>query len=518
MNIKNFSQGKAFSVLQRMGAALMLPVAILPAAGILMGIGFALKNAALVSIFPALTNSFWIGIADLFQGLSIAIFGNLPLIFAVGVAGGLANDAAAALAGLVGMMITHVTINFILKITPEMMAQNGSAYTTVLGINTLQAGPFGGIIVGFVAYACYARFHKVRLPEYLGFFSGKRLVPIMTALASIVLGIVLALVWPHIQSGISFVGHSLLNSENPNLISLFLFGFIVHLSMPFGLHHLIYPIYYYQLGTYITNAGVTVNGDCNIYFAQLADGRVPTAGLAMIGAFVSSMFIIPAISLAICHTAKPERRAEVKSMQMSGAFTSFLTGITEPHLFTYAFIAFPIWIVQSASQAMIAPIAAIIGMRASSTFTGGFIDYILSVVLPGAPKWWGIILCGIVFAPIVYFITKFMIIKFDYKTPGREDNEDFVSAEERKKVDKVDDDFAREIMELLGGKDNLVSVNACVTRLRVEVKDKNLVKKREIKVNGAVDVLEIGNNIQCIFGSKAAVLRDLINDIIAREE
>ncbi|MBQ6334593.1 MAG: PTS transporter subunit EIIC [Erysipelotrichaceae bacterium] len=502
---------RLFGEIQRISGSLMLPIALLPAAGLMMGIGFALTNETLISIAPFFTNGFWSLVARVFQSCSSVIFGNLPLIFAIGVAVGLSdNDGAAGLAALTCFFITHTTISMVLGIDAAAVAEHPYTYTNVLGINSLQCGPFGGIVIGYVAYRIYMRFHKTQLPDYLGFFQGKRLVPIVAAFAGVVLGVGFAYLWPYVQAFLNNTAGALLGSEKPSLIALFVYGFLIKFLVIFGLHHLVYPIYYYQIGTYVTKAGATVVGDLPIYFAQLADKVTPTAGLYAIGAFADCMFVLPAICYAIYKVAKPERKKEVGGAMMAAGFTSFLTGITEPAVFSFAFAAFPIWILNSCTHAIVFPIAAMIGMRGGTTFTGGLIDFTLSNIIPGAPLWWMNLVIGAILAVPTYFITKWYILKHDCKTMGREDDEE----DEADVSEVTSDDLPYRIIEACGGAENLVKIDSCFTRLRLVLGDVKKMKKSTLKKLGATDVIEYGDNIQAIFGTKAQLLRDQMREIV----
>ena len=277
-----------FGVLQQVGSALMLPVAVLPAAGLMMGIGYTLTNATLLELCPFFGNGFWSMVALLFQTISGVVFGNLPLLFAIGAAAGLTeNDGAAALAGGLGFLIMHGTIGMVLGITPEMVAEQSSMYTSLLGFNTLQMGPFGGIIIGYIASVLYKKFHKVKLPDMLAFFSGKRCVPILMSFTAILLGVVFSFIWPPIQNGLNAMANGLVSANGEvSIVGLFVSSFLINVLLIFGLHHCVYPLFYYQLGTYVTAAGVTINGDNNIYFAELADGLVPAHGMGGYGSYI----------------------------------------------------------------------------------------------------------------------------------------------------------------------------------------------------------------------------------------
>ncbi len=326
----------AFGVLQKIGKALMLPVALLPAAGLLLGIGNAIQQPNMLEYLPFL-DAHWIQVtAGVMEDAGSIIFGNLALIFAAGVAIGLAGDGAAALAAIVGYLVLNQVMSSWLGVTADMVAKNPS-YANVLGIPTLQTGVFGGIIVGLIAAYCYNRFHDIEMPSFLGFFAGKRFVPIVTAAASFVAGLLLLIIWPPIQHGMNSASTWLLGSGT--YIAVFFFGFIKRLLIPFGLHHIFHAPFWYEFGSYKTAAGQIVHGDMTIFFAQLKDNVKITAGKFMGGEFPIMMFGLPAAALAMYHTARPEKKKLVAGLLGSAALTSFLTGITEPIEFSFMFVS-----------------------------------------------------------------------------------------------------------------------------------------------------------------------------------
>lgn len=499
---------KAFGTLQKVGKALMLPVALLPAAGILLAFGNMFQNPAFLAKAPAF-NASWIQlVARVMEQSGDIIFGNLPLLFAVGVAVGLAGgEGVAGLAAIVGFLIMNKTMSVVANITANTLATKNPAYASVLGIPTLQTGVFGGIIVGILASSLYKKYYNIELPQFLGFFAGKRFVPIVTAAASILLGIVMVWVWPPIQHGLDAFSRSMIDANQT--LSAFIFGLIERSLIPFGLHHIFYNPFWYQFGEYTTKAGQIVHGDQQIFFAQLKDGVPFTAGTFMTGKFPFMMFGLPAAALAMYHEAKPEKKKFVAGILASAALTSFLTGITEPIEFSFLFVAPALFAVHAVFAGLSFMVMQLLNVKIGMTFSGGVIDFILFGVIPNRTAWWLIIPVGLVFAVIYYFGFRFAIRTFNLKTPGREDDE--VGA----KSDAADTagDLPRNILEALGGKENITHLDACITRLRVSVKDIKNVDKERLKALGAAGVLEVGNNVQAIFGPKSDQLKEQVKKI-----
>ncbi|PTU87042.1 PTS glucose transporter subunit IICBA [Staphylococcus pasteuri] len=499
---------KLFGQLQRIGKALMLPVAILPAAGILLAFGNAMHNEQLVKIAPWLTNNVFVMISSIMEAAGQVIFDNLPLLFAVGTALGLAGgDGVAALAALVGYLIMNATMGKYLNITIDdifsyakgakelSQAAKQPEFALVLGIPTLQTGVFGGIIMGAVAAWCYNKYYNITLPAFLGFFAGKRFVPIATSVAAIIVGIVLSWVWPPIQTGLNDLSNFLLTKNL--VLTTFIFGVIERSLIPFGLHHIFYAPFWFEFGHYTNHAGELVRGDQRIWMAQLKDGVPFTAGTFTTGKYPFMMFGLPAAAFAIYKNARPERKKIVGGLMLSAGLTSFLTGITEPLEFSFLFVApllYAIHVVLAGSSFLI---MHLLGVKIGMTFSGGFIDYVLFGLL----NWHRtnallVIPVGIVYALVYYFLFDFAIRKFNLKTPGREDKEQEVR---NSSVAKLPFD----VLDAMGGKENIKHLDACITRLRVEVNDKAKVDVPGLKALGASGVLEVGNNMQAIFGPKS---------------
>lgn len=505
---------KLFGVLQRVGKALMLPVAILPAAGLLLGIGNMLVNPDFLQYVPALENNVVQAVANVLMNSGQIVFDNLSLLFAVGVAIGLAGgEGVAGLAAIIGFLVMNITMGTVIGVNDYVLSQGDFSYASVLGIPTLQTGVFGGILVGILASAMYKRFFKIELPSYLGFFAGKRFVPIMTAVTALILGLLLTLIWPPIQHGLNYVSQSMIDTNKT--LAAFIFGTIERSLIPFGLHHIFYSPFWYEFGTYVDAAGELVRGDQRIFMQQLRDGVEFTAGTFTTGKYPFMMFGLPAAALAIYHEAKPKNKKIVGSLMVSAALTSFLTGITEPLEFSFLFVAPLLFAVHAVFAGLSFMTMHILNVKIGMTFSGGFIDYVLFGIIPNRTAWWLVIPVGLALALIYYFGFRFVIRKFNLMTPGRE--EDVVEDDnaDKESVSKTGDDLPRNILSALGGKENIAHLDACITRLRVEVKDKSGVDKNRLKKLGASGVLEVGNNVQAIFGTRSDTIKSQIQDVIS---
>ncbi|ENR2956079.1 PTS transporter subunit IIABC [Staphylococcus pseudintermedius] len=497
-----------FGQLQRVGKALMLPVAILPAAGILLALGNAMHNEQLVSLAPWLKHEVFVILSTIMESAGQVVFDNLPLLFAVGTALGLAGgDGVAALAALVGYLIMNATIGKVMHISIDQIfsfadgaktlsqANKLPQHALILGIPTLQTGVFGGIIMGALAAWCYNKFYNITLPQFLGFFAGKRFVPIVTSLVAIVTGVVLAFVWPPIQEGLNDLSNFLLNKNL--VLTTFIFGIIERSLIPFGLHHIFYAPFWFEFGSYVNQAGEVVRGDQRIWMAQMKDGVEFTAGAFTTGKYPFMMFGLPAAAYAIYRQARPERKKIVGGLMLSAALTSFLTGITEPLEFSFLFVAPILYVLHVLLAGTSFLVMHLLDVKIGMTFLGGFIDYILYGLLN-----WDrthalyVIPVGIVYAIIYYFLFTFVIKHMNLKTPGREDE---VAETRDTSVERLPFD----VLDAMGGKDNVKHLDACITRLRVEVLDKAKVDVNALKELGAAGVLEVGNNMQAIFGPKS---------------
>jgi len=504
---------KAFGILQKVGKSLMLPVALLPAAGLLLAFGNMFQNPEFLASAPFFDAGWFQMVAKVMEQSGDVIFGNLALLFAVGVAVGLADgEGVAGLAAIVGFLIMNKTLGIVAGVTPDLIGGTAHPeFASVLGIPTLQTGVFGGIVIGITAAQLYKRYYKIELPSYLGFFQGKRFVPIVTAVAAIVIGIAMSFVWPPIQNALNAFSKGMIDA-NPTA-GAFVFGVIERSMIPFGLHHIFYNPFWYQFGEYINKAGQVVNGDQLIFMAQYKDGVAFTAGTFMTGKFPFMMFGLPAAALAMIHEAKPEKRVLVTGIMASAALTSFLTGITEPIEFSFLFVAPVLFGIHCLFAGLSFMTMQLLNVKIGMTFSGGLIDYILFGVMPNRTAWWLVIPVGLVLALLYYFGFRYAIRKWDLKTPGREVDEENTSSVN---TNVKGQEHALLVLKALGGNDNITNLDACITRLRVSVKDAKNVDKAELKRLGAAGVLEVGNSIQAIFGTRAETIKTEIKEVIAQ--
>ena len=475
----------AFVVLQKIGRSLMIPVAVLPVAGLLLGIG-----AAHFEWIPPLVSA-------LMKASGDVVFGNLPLIFAVGVAVGLTeNDGVAAISAVVGYVV-------LLAILGVMAGVWGIAPVTIMGIKSMQTGVFGGILVGAIAATMFKRFYRTTLPPYLAFFSGKRSVPIVTALAAALAGVVLSAIWPPIQQGIDTFSHWAAVS-NPRTAAT-VYGFVERLLIPFGLHHIWNVPFFFEMGTYTDASGTVVHGDINRFFAG-----DPTAGI-LAGAFLFKMFGLPAAAIAMWHAASPHNRVAVGGIMISAALTSFLTGITEPIEFAFLFVAPVLYVVHAALAASTQFLANTLGMHMGFTFSQGGIDFLVfNAFGKFAQKWWLVLILGPVYAVIYYVVFRLAIRWLDLKTPGREE----AVAAAPSAAPAAGDNRARDLVLAFGGADNIASLDACITRLRVAVKDPALVDERALTALGASGVMRVGRGVQAVFGTLSEHLKTNMEDYL----
>lgn len=497
-----------FGLLQRIGRALMLPVALLPAAGLLLAIGTGMQEENMVSIFPFLTSDFFVLLASLMSEAGGIVFDNLAILFAVGVAIGLANgDGVAGLAALIGFFIINVTMSVLVGIDADMVGDN-PAYASVLGIPTLQTGVFGGIIAGILGAYMFNRFYKIELPSYLGFFAGKRFVPIVTSIGGLIIGAILTFVWPPIQEVLNTFSYFM--TESNQTLAAFIFGVVERSLIPFGLHHVFYTPIWFEFGTYVNAAGETIRGDQRIFIEQMRDGVDFTAGTFMTGKYPFMMFGLPGAALAIYHCAKPENKKYVAGIMGSAALTSFLTGITEPLEFSFLFVAPVLFGIHAIFAGLSFMTMHLLNVKIGMSFSGGAIDYFLYGIVPNRTDWWLVIPVGLVFFAIYYFMFRFAIRKFNLMTPGREEAAAAVSTGGKGEVSEL----PYNVLEAFGGKENLKHLDACITRLRITVNDKAQVDKDRLKQLGAAGVMEVGNNVQAIFGPRSDAIKGQMQDII----
>ena len=525
---------KIFGVLQRVGRSFMLPIALLPVAGLLLGIGSSFTNETMLAAY-GLNSVIHPGtliytILDVMSQTGSAVFNNLALLFAMGVAIGMARKEkeVAALSGAVAYIIMNTAIQAMINAAGGVEAMPANSTTTMLGITTLQMGVFGGIVVGLGVAALHNKFYKIELPQVLAFFGGTRFVPIVSSIVYLVVGIAMFYIWPVVQSGIAALGALVLAS---GYAGTFIYGLLERALIPFGLHHVFYmPFWQTAVGGTAIIDGVTVTGAQNIFFAELASKSTTVFSVSatrfMAGKFPFMMFGLPGAALAMYQCAKPEKKKVAGGLLLSAALTAFLTGITEPLEFTFIFVALPMYAVHCVLAGLSFMLMHILNVGVGMTFSGGLIDLVLFGVMQGNAKthWVWVVVVGAVYFVLYYIIFRFMISKFDYKTPGRDDAEEvklYTSADVNARsaasgstAPAGDDPVSALIVEGLGGAANLSDVDCCATRLRCTVKDAALVKQDVLKASGASGVICKGNGVQVVYGPKVAVIKAKLEDYL----
>lgn len=515
-------KSKFFGILQRVGRSFMLPIAILPVAGLLLGIGSSFTNPTTLETYN-LTGIIYEGgilytILDIMSKTGGVIFDNLALLFAIGVAIGMAKKEkeVAALSGAVAFLIMNMAVSALItaKGGIEAMAPNSTAQ--VLGITTLQMGVFGGIVVGLGVGALHNRFYRIRLPQVLSFFGGTRFVPIISSLVFLLVGILMFFVWPIVQGWIASLGNLVLAS---GYAGTWIYGIIERALIPFGLHHVFYmPFWQTEVGGAMLIDGNLVQGAQNIFFAELASKSTEQFSVSatrfMSGKFPFMIFGLPAAALAMYRTARPEKRKVVGGLLLSAALTAMLTGITEPIEFTFLFVSPILYVIHCILAGLSYMLTHIFGVGVGMTFSGGIIDLTLFGILQGNAKtnWIWIIVIGAVYALVYYFLFSTMIRKLNLKTPGREaDDEEtklYTRADmDKKRGKKSDDKVSAHILIGLGGKDNIRDIDCCATRLRITVKDASAVDEGHLKSSGASGVVKKGDGVQIIYGPQVAVIK-----------
>ena len=538
---------KIFGVLQRVGRSFMLPIAILPVAGLLLGIGSSFTNATTIETY-GLTKL--LGDGTLLHALLVimnkvgsAVFDNLPLIFAVGVAIGMAKKEkeVSALSAVIAYFVMNTAISAMLTITGQILNDGSIAesvlegtITSVCGIQSLQMGVFGGIIVGLGVAALHNRFYRIQLPSALSFFGGTRFVPIISTIVYMFVGILLYFVWPVVQNGIYALGSLVTGS---GYVGTLIFGLIKRALIPFGLHHVFYmPFWQTAVGGTMEVAGQMVQGGQNIFFAQLADSAniahfSADATRYFSGEFIFMIFGLPGAALAMYQCAKPEKKKAAGGLLLSAALACMATGITEPLEFSFLFVAPALFAVQVILAGSAYMIAHMLNIAVGLTFSGGFLDFFLFGILQGNEKtsWMRIIPVGIIYFCLYYFIFKFMIKKFDFKTPGREDDDTEtklytkadVNARKEAQTDgttSADKEEARSeaITRGLGGKKNISDVDCCATRLRCTDHEPGRVNDSILKATGATGVVHRGNGVQVIYGPNVTVIKSNLEDYLEK--
>ena len=513
----------------------MLPIALLPVAGLLLGIGGSFTNLTTIETYNLggviYEGGILYAVFDIMSKTGSAVFDNLALLFAMGVAIGMAKKEkeVAALSGVIAFLVMNTAISALIEAKggAEAMAANSTA--SVLGITTLQMGVFGGIIVGLGVAALHNRFYRIQLPQVLSFFGGTRFVPIISTVVYLLVGIVMFYIWPIVQLGISALGTLVLNS---GYLGTWIYGILERALIPFGLHHVFYmPFWQTELGGSMIIDGNVVTGAQNIFFAELASKSTEvfsaSATRFMSGKFPFMIFGLPAAAFAMYRTALPEKKKAVGGLLLSAALTSMITGITEPLEFTFLFVAPAMYGVHCVLAGLSYMLMHILNVGVGMTFSGGLIDLTLFGILQGNAKtnWVWIIVVGAAYAVIYYFVFYFMIKKLNLKTPGREPDDteprlyrrgDFDKSKSSKESSR--DTTSALILNGLGGKENISDIDCCATRLRVTVKNPTLVDDRLLKESGASGVIRKGNGVQAVYGPQVSVVKSNLEDFMQTAE
>ena len=539
---------KIFGILQRVGRSFMLPIAILPVAGLLLGIGSSFTNETMLETYGLMRilgpGTIFAAVFEVMSEAGNVVFANLPILFAMGVAIGMAKKEkeVAALSAAIAFFIMHASINALITINGGTEAMLAGAVTSVCGITSLQMGVFGGILVGLGVAALHNRFYKIELPQVLSFFGGYRFVPIISALVYTGVGILMFFIWPAIQKGIYTIGDLVLNS---GYAGTWVYGFMERLLIPFGLHHVFYlPFWQTAVGGTLEVGGRVVEGAQNIFFAQLADPSVTKYAVSatrfMSGKFPLMIFGLPGAALAMYKTAAPEKRKAAGGLLLSAALTAMITGITEPLEFTFLFVAPALYGIHCILAGFAYMLMHVFEVGVGMTFSGGLIDLTLFGIMQGNAKtnWIWIVIVGIGYFIVYYVLFYHLIRRFDLKTPGRDNNDEVKlyrrsdmdarkhgenAGEQGSDNDRNMDVFrnhspqmetSRLICEGLGGKANISDVDCCATRLRCTVYDAALVKEDVLRASGASGVVKKGYGVQVIYGPKVSVIKSNLEDYL----
>lgn len=523
---------KIFGVLQRVGRSFMLPIAILPVAGLFLGIGGSFTNSTMLEAYGLMEvmgpgtpiNAFLTVLND----AGNIVFANLPLLFAMGVAIGMAKKEkeVAALSGAIAFLIMHASIGAMININGGTEAMLNGATADVLGITSLQMGVFGGMIVGLGVAALHNRFYKIELSQVLSFFGGTRFVPIISAITYLFVGIAMFYIWQPIQSVIYSVGDLV---QSSGYAGTWVYGFMERALIPFGLHHVFYlPFWQTAVGGTATVGGQLIEGAQNIFFAELATPGITEFSVEatrfMAGKFPLMIFGLPGAALAMYRCAKPEKRKVAGGLLLSAALTAMLTGITEPLEFTFLFVAPVLYVIHSIFAGAAYMLMHMLNVGVGMTFSGGLIDLTLFGIMQGNAKthWINIVWVGLIYFAVYYFLFTFLIKKFNFKTPGRDEEEEVklytradVNAKKEEKSVGQDNEISAIILKGLGGQNNLSDLDCCATRLRITVKDSSKVSESLLKSSGAAGVIIKGNGIQVIYGPRVTVIKSNLEDFIA---
>ena len=531
-DIKEKRSNGFFSVLQRVGRAFMLPIALLPIAGLLLGVGASFTNVTTLEAYNLIgimgPGTFLYSLFTLLASVGTVIFDNLPLLFAMGVALGMAENekATATLSAAIAFFVMHKTINSLLYITGKLEegAMPEGTVANVVGIESLQMGVFGGIIVGLGVAYLTNRFYKIRLPNVISFFGGTRFIPIISTTVYILVGVVMFFLWPYVQTGIYALGDLVLKSGYAGTL---IYGFIERILIPFGLHHVFYlPFWQTGVGGSAMIDGVMIYGAQNIFFAELASPEITKFSVSatrfMSGKFPFMIFGLPGAALAMYTCADSKKKKVAGGLLLSAALTSMLTGITEPIEFTFLFVAPILYVIHSVFAGISYMLMHILDVGVGMTFSGGIIDLTLFGILQGNSKtnWIMIPLVGIIYFIVYFLLFRFLIRRKNYATPGREAEDAEIKLYTRadynakKNASRSGNEISSLILDGLGGKDNIVGLDCCATRLRVSVKDPEGVDEAKLKSSGASGVIRKGTGVQVVYGPQVAVIKSELEDYI----
>lgn len=523
-----------FSILQRVGRSFMLPIAILPVAGLFLGIGGSFTNMTMLEAYGLVNfmgpDTAIYSVLNILSRCGDIVFANLPLLFAMGVAIGMAKKEkeVAALSAVIAFFIMHTAIGTLIDINDATSYLLDGSTAMVVGVQSLQIGVFGGMIVGLGVSMLHNKFYKIQLPQVLSFFGGTRFIPIISAVTFLVVGIFMFYIWPVVQNGIYAVG-AVVNESGYG--GTFVYGLMERLLIPFGLHHVFYmPFWQTAVGGTAMIDGVLIEGAQNIFFAELASGNIETFSVSatrfMSGKFPLMIFGLPGAALAMYHTAKDSKKEVARGLLMSAALTSVITGITEPIEFTFLFVAPALYTVHCIGAGLAYMFMHMFNVGVGMTFSGGLIDLTLFGIMQGNDKtnWIMVVVVGIGYFIGYYGIFRMLITKLDLKTPGREDDSEetklYTKADMQAQKDKGDnngdgDNTINTLILLgLGGKNNLEDVDCCATRLRVTVKNADLVLEDKLKQSGAAGVIKKGKGVQVIYGPRVSVIKSNLEDFI----
>lgn len=519
---KETNKKSSFAQFQKLGKVLMTPIMLLPIVGILMGIGASFTSPNVISTFPVLQNDFLQLFFKILKAMGNVVINNLPIIFAISVAIGYAKKekGIAALAAVISFLTMHNVISTVLIGLHEL---DPSALTTgqslILGTPSLDCGVFGGILVGFLVAYLHNKYYQIQLPPIFSVFSGTKFVPMISILCSAILGLIMAFVWPLFQSVLSYMGEIIYNT---GMFGSVIYGVCERALLPFGLHHFIYlPFFFTKLGGSMVIDGQVVEGAVNIYNAMLASSSamfdVNITRFIMNGKVVMAMFGLPGAALAIYHCAKAENKKKTKTLLIASIIPSIFTGITEPIEFSFLFVAPVLYVVHAlyAGLAYLLTYICQVNVPGPSSFGGPLLSTIFNGILQSnkGSNWIWIPILGVFFFILYYFTFKFLIIKLNLKTPGREDDE-----EDSKQTSVEQEDIITQIINGLGGKDNILTVDACFTRLRVKVKDKHLIlDDKGWKALGANGVVQVADGVQIVYGSKADVYKSKVREALGMD-